>query len=443
MRETWNNRHLSFDGELKTDVLWKDSKTDHWLKLRDNLCKYIGHMSTLSYKSESEILKRILYKHENQMRRDKPFQYVKKVERLSARYVNMELLSSLKNLHQITNDLKKTSRNLTLSQYVSIPTYELMKYTLEKVIGGINLSAIIISKCQEAAQYLYAHMKYGFFVQFNTFAIAAVSKLWCLYKELSLILKELYEVIHEALVDFFTETFEYPLEMESLIDTNIRSMLPSDIVATMLHHGSKDEANSKMTNQNLADGGKTNDDIGEPISMEEIIALRKIQDRNTAEDVNIQTKEKSSDEVEQNDTKDTVTSNKAKKKSGDKTDQIDFVHTNKTNTLQFLHKLKKERNATTIIQRGRNLYMYDKLTTSKNIVKHLKICPVCENVIQKSPSLKRAINKPFKQTLVRQRNSMNLRHVIHELLHSTDVNRTRYLIFRYKHLCKLKKMKNS
>jgi len=382
MREAWNNRHLSFDGELKTDVLWKDSKTDHWLKLRDNLCKYIGHMATLSFKSESEILKRILYKHENQMRRDKPFQYVKKVERLSARYVNMELLSSLKSLHQITNDLKNTSRNLTLSQYVSIPTYELMKYTLEKVIGGIHLSAIIISKCQEAAQYLYAHMKYGFFVQFNTFAIAAVSKLWCLYKELFLILKELYEVIHEALVVFFTEPFEYPLEMENLIDTNIQSMLPSDIIATMLHHGSKDEPNSQMTIKNLADGGMANDDIGEPISMEEIIALRKIQDRNTAD-------------------------------------------------------------ATTIIQRGRNLYIYDKVTTSKNIVKRLKICPVCENVIQKSPTLKRAINKPFKQTLVRQRNSMNLRHVIHELLHSTDVNRTRYLIFRYKHLCKLKKMKNS
>lgn len=33
--------------------------------------------------------------------------------------------------------------SLTLSQYVSIPTYELMKYTLEKVIGGINLSAIV------------------------------------------------------------------------------------------------------------------------------------------------------------------------------------------------------------------------------------------------------------------------------------------------------------
>lgn len=68
------------------------------------------------------------------------------------------------------------------------------------------------------------------------------------------------------------------------------------------------------------------------------------------EEVNIHAKEKSSDETDQSKAEQNVTHIQTQEKSGDKTNQIDFEHTNKTNTLQFLHELKKERSKDVLYQ---------------------------------------------------------------------------------------------
>ena len=50
-----------------------------WSNFHERLSKQVAQLEKLNIVSECQILKKILFKHQNQMRRDKSFQYAKKV----------------------------------------------------------------------------------------------------------------------------------------------------------------------------------------------------------------------------------------------------------------------------------------------------------------------------------------------------------------------------
>lgn len=195
----WNERVKLYKENIHVRCLWKDANIDAWEECCNHFKSYVKCIEKLEIDSQNAIISRIIYKHNNQMRRDKPFQLFKKVNQLACKYCDVKLIQNLLAYQNILMAIK--SKRTSLTKDVGIPAKEFTLYVMELIIGSYHLAAKLVEACQQAFMSLDAHMRYGFFVSFNFFAIASVSRLWSVFKEVQHLLKLIFDLFKQILQD--------------------------------------------------------------------------------------------------------------------------------------------------------------------------------------------------------------------------------------------------
>lgn len=221
----WNDRFYEFKEEKVSQVLWKNVETDKWVYFHDRISRDLKRLSKLDVALQVAILSKIVYKHQNQMRRDKPFQYFKKVNGLARRYNEMDIVPMFLFYQDILKILKTSSASVV--NQVEIPRKEFTCYIMDRLLGASKLAVHIQVVCQKAFIYLDSHMRHGFFVPFNLFGLASVSRIWMLLKDVIQVLKMLYLVMKEILqYQLESRQESYPVSLDEWLKEDIGEVLP-------------------------------------------------------------------------------------------------------------------------------------------------------------------------------------------------------------------------
>ncbi|XP_066936370.1 nucleolus and neural progenitor protein-like [Clytia hemisphaerica] len=130
-------RHPKYPDPSHDEVLWKDAKVETWRFHWRKLCITLKEMKSLSLKDEVSTLSKIVYKHHNQMKRDKSFQLLKKISTLSQRFQTMELFPQLNKYQDILNSFLK--RKALISNKLLIPKEEFTIIIVEQLLGAVKL----------------------------------------------------------------------------------------------------------------------------------------------------------------------------------------------------------------------------------------------------------------------------------------------------------------
>ncbi|RDD40108.1 hypothetical protein TrispH2_008740 [Trichoplax sp. H2] len=190
----WQNLVM---GKYKLLVSSEINVEDDWNKIHTIVNQYD---STLVWQ-EMAILSKICYRYKSQLRRDKHYQYLKKVERLTKRLYNLRMKSTLNNFLTCITSLRELPKSTDWNLSVEFPSYSLMQLTAQQLQNAVYL----ISKIQEAViqTFMYPHicsqLSMGLFIQFNLLAAAIVSRLRNCLTELIDITIQAYKTIYEWL----------------------------------------------------------------------------------------------------------------------------------------------------------------------------------------------------------------------------------------------------
>ena len=220
----WNKRGNQFAKSTETICMWKDSNINSWLLHNTHLHHHLKSLNKLDLPAQLAILSRILYKHHNQMRRDKPFQLLKRAHKLATRYLDTGIISHLKTYIDIIGGLKKYKNDL--AKDVKIPSEAFTCFLVECVYSTNQLLPSITDACEKAYLSLDAHMRHGFFVSFNLFAVATVSRVWSIFKSIKECTNLLFQVLKDVTMTCYPEGFMCSEEVQEILRGELESDKP-------------------------------------------------------------------------------------------------------------------------------------------------------------------------------------------------------------------------
>ncbi|XP_012556692.2 nucleolus and neural progenitor protein isoform X1 [Hydra vulgaris] len=405
----WNQRLLEFNGQKADKVLWKDANLCKWEPFYKDLSNLLNSLRKQSLEIQSAIISRVLYKHQNQMRRDIPFQYFKKVSILLLRLIKENLLFKMTEYLQILSPMY-SKKEKSFDKEVLIPSKEYTAYIFERILGCSKLSVQILICCQKAFLLLDSHIRHGFFVSFNLFGIASVSRIWTICLDYINNLKLVFNTLKGILRELFNFKVHYTTLDQWLNVDFIGVALPTrskekNLDANILNKlfgSSKSFAKDNLDEQIIQEI-KGDEILGEPISWETFV------------------KEKYGTVLDE------------KSESG-VTLETTFYSTNRT-----LGGDEQPLRNVNCIKSVRSLKI--KCPVCKKIVRRLRpsLCPPFHVSLHKSFSLFNN-TKSLKGSLRLKSNKIceALIAVKHALLHAEDLNRVKLLFMRYRQLRKKK-----
>jgi len=267
----WNVRKKHYDSTKASSIcMWKDVKFPAWIQHYGNLVSHLKLVDKLDLSSQVAVMSRILYKHKNQMRRDKPFQLMRRVVALASRYVGTDLIKHLKTYIHLLETVKRNKS--VLSKDVTIPSREFTCFIIELLYATAKLIPPIIEACKQAYIYLESHMGYGFFVAFNLFGISSVSRLYNIFKALERYTKVLFEMFKDIILTCYGDLSSVPVNIETILKKGIDSVNVSgnvekesllSIREVSTHDGCSQGSSFELR---LASMSGMNEDLGESIS---------------------------------------------------------------------------------------------------------------------------------------------------------------------------------
>ena len=142
----------------------------------------------LDLDSTTKILLMVLYKHQNQMRREKSVQYLRKVAKLIARIKLREVV-----------DLLSDSSKLNHRKYDTVFPPEMMHQIAKHLVSSAKTVLMALRLSMTAASHVLSNLQLGTFVSFNVFAFACVSRIRVQLDRLSGILMRICTVALQVL----------------------------------------------------------------------------------------------------------------------------------------------------------------------------------------------------------------------------------------------------
>jgi len=217
----WNVRQQQFRGNTTQTCMWKDVSFNSWIHHHNELTSYLKAINKLDLPSQIAVTSRILYKHKNQMRRDKPFQLIERASKLAKRFVNTGILAHLESYSGIITEMKQCKGSLTKD--VCVPSMEYTSFLIELIYATYKLIPCIIDSCEQAHIYLDSHMRYGFFVSFNLFAMASVSRLWSIFKAAKEYTRLVFTIIKDITTNCYTNGFSCCPEIQTILRCDLET----------------------------------------------------------------------------------------------------------------------------------------------------------------------------------------------------------------------------
>lgn len=148
---------------------------------------------------ESYVLSRMLYKMNNQWRREKSLQGLKRINVCLNRYREMKVFEYMKELKE-----HFSCCNLYLGE-IYLPTQQMIKYLLKQIMCIACLMSQLSRYCQYTYKYIGQHIAVGNFLPQNMVFLSMVSRIWTLSKSLILHSVEWYGDIY-CIKDVFPKT---------------------------------------------------------------------------------------------------------------------------------------------------------------------------------------------------------------------------------------------
>merc|ERR1712168_1797616 len=108
---------------------------------------------------------------------------------------------------------------------------EFTTYMVETVYATYQLIPKVIAACEQAHVYLDSHMRYGFFVPFNLFALSSVSRLWAMFKAIGECTRSIFQSF-KNITSIYSSPFSCPLDTHRILELGLDmvedSAKPSD-----------------------------------------------------------------------------------------------------------------------------------------------------------------------------------------------------------------------
>ncbi|EDV19510.1 uncharacterized protein TRIADDRAFT_62052 [Trichoplax adhaerens] len=181
----WQNLVM---GKYKLLVSSEINVEDDWNKIHTIVNQYD---STLVWQ-EMAILSKICYRYKSQLRRDKHYQYLKKVERLTKRLYNLRMKSTLNNFLTCITRFKKRLYKRLCIRYGKISN-------LITIFFNVFFGFSTVIRSLTKIRHICSQLSMGLFIQFNLLAAAIVSRLRNCLTELIDITIQAYKTIYEWL----------------------------------------------------------------------------------------------------------------------------------------------------------------------------------------------------------------------------------------------------
>ena len=120
---------------------------------------------------EAAVLGRLIYRMKCKFRSDKGLKSMEKTNRALLNYLKLSLEKDYKYLKECTN-------MISFSNYIILPTKQMVEYTLVRTQSFAKLMCRIESVSQEAAHFLKSRVNIGQAWEVSLIALSVISRIW-------------------------------------------------------------------------------------------------------------------------------------------------------------------------------------------------------------------------------------------------------------------------
>ncbi|XP_051174874.1 uncharacterized protein LOC127290394 [Leptopilina boulardi] len=193
MQALWNKLDLQRPTALTFKVSLCEIDAKSFLLKVNKIIKDLESQEMLHF--ESAVLGRLIYRMKCKFRSDKGLKNMEKTNRALLNYLKLCL----------ENDYKYLKESVEIDSYsndVTLPTRQLIEYTLVKTQSFAKLMCRIESVSQEAAGFLNSRIITGHSWEVSLIALSVISRIWVLSRHLIKKSCDWYNTLHEFTLNF-------------------------------------------------------------------------------------------------------------------------------------------------------------------------------------------------------------------------------------------------
>ncbi|XP_042237756.1 uncharacterized protein LOC121876607 isoform X1 [Homarus americanus] len=194
--EVWNKREISRPPDYSIKYTQEERRLDNFDVCAQSLLEGVlcGHAVLCDtevsgcFQREAAILTATLFQN-GRHRTEKFYRVLKRVEKCSERWKELNLRENLDNLRQMMPTIPPAQRPIRM------PSKQMFEYLLIRVLGGFHLLLSLDGYCREASGYLMSKISSGHFFSTAMVFLANVARIRALALDLSGQLAKLYDDI--------------------------------------------------------------------------------------------------------------------------------------------------------------------------------------------------------------------------------------------------------
>ncbi|XP_074661245.1 nucleolus and neural progenitor protein-like [Tubulanus polymorphus] len=249
MEEFWNRNTIPAPATIS--LLYNLKKKDELRKsydvILDVIEKSIEILSEDScLASEMYILGRILYRLQNQMKREKNFQALKQIQKCINNFNGLKLKGIFQNF-------KECIYSGSNANEVHLPSKHMFQYLLTRMMGAVRVLIQASSQCERCYIHSLQRLHPGHFILKNLMFCGLTARIWVLTRALALQLSNLYKQLHDQLINIHNQPTQWlptgvdipktldkwvekicdPSKLPSSTRTNVENMDIDDIIDRM------------------------------------------------------------------------------------------------------------------------------------------------------------------------------------------------------------------